>query len=172
MAIVVEDGTGRADAESYASIADADARHVKFGDMPNWAAESDVTLREQALREATQFLESEYRGRLPGYRASKEQALHFPAFSAFDADGYLLDSSDVPAAMVQATCALSDRAIAGTLRPDVVDGGSLARERVKVGPIEEDLTYVGGQDTGRTSYEIVDSILSRLLGPAGQVWRA
>ena len=51
MSLIVEDGTGMETAESYASVAQADARLAALG-MTNWATLT-TTEKEQALRRAT-----------------------------------------------------------------------------------------------------------------------
>ena len=51
MSLVVEDGTGKADAESYISVADADTYHSNRGNT-DWAALT-TTEKEQLLRGAT-----------------------------------------------------------------------------------------------------------------------
>lgn len=54
MALIVEDGTGLADAESYLSVADADTYHA---DRNNEAWQDYSTAeKEAALRKATQYI--------------------------------------------------------------------------------------------------------------------
>ena len=55
MTLIVEDGTGKSDAESFASVASADAQMTALG-ITIWT--SLVTEeKEQALRRATQYME-------------------------------------------------------------------------------------------------------------------
>lgn len=88
MAFVVEDGTRKADANSYNSEAEFRAHHADRG--------VDVTAMTQAEVEAclvngTDYLDKRFGRRYRGYRASKAQALEWPRTSAFDDDDYSLD---------------------------------------------------------------------------------
>lgn len=80
MTLTVETGIGFANADSYASVADADAYAANFG--LTWAG--DATAKEVALRRATAFLDANYRARFPGYRVKRrDQALEWPRYAAF-----------------------------------------------------------------------------------------
>ena len=70
MALVVEDGTGLEDADSYVSVEDFDAFLEAFG----YQFEGDS--EEIALRRATRFLDIMYP--FNGEPLVEEQALHFP----------------------------------------------------------------------------------------------
>ena len=77
MSLIVEDGTGRADAESYASVSVADAYHTARGNTA-WAALATTALKEAALRKATDYLGQTYGLRWKGYRMTTTQALDWP----------------------------------------------------------------------------------------------
>lgn len=74
MALIVEDGTGRSDAESYGSVAEADAYHVKMGNTA-WAGYTD---REARLRRGMQSMTGMYRAKWKGSRLGNAQALDWP----------------------------------------------------------------------------------------------
>lgn len=74
MALIVEDGTGRPDAESYASSAEADAYHLARGNT-DWAAVAD---KEAALRRATDYMTQNYRMRWKSFRVTTTQKLDWP----------------------------------------------------------------------------------------------
>jgi hypothetical protein len=76
VALVVEDGTGLANAESYASVAEADAYHADRGNAA-WAALA-TAVKEQALRKATEYMSQAYRIRWAGFRVKATQALDWP----------------------------------------------------------------------------------------------
>lgn len=75
MALVVEDGTGKPDAEAYRGVADHRAYCQLHG--IDIGALSDVEIEQQARR-ATQDMVGKYRGRWTGERGSYTQALDFP----------------------------------------------------------------------------------------------
>jgi hypothetical protein len=77
MTIVVEDGTGLAGAESYCSVAFANAYHAGRGNVA-WDVLDDVDQKEPYLRRATDFMLQIYRDRWNGSRASITQALDWP----------------------------------------------------------------------------------------------
>jgi hypothetical protein len=87
MALVVEDGTARADAESYCSVAAADTYHANRGNTV-WAALTQ-TVKEQCLRKATDYMVV-YRNAWDGYRKTTTQALDWPRFMVPIKDNFLL----------------------------------------------------------------------------------
>ncbi len=129
MALVIEDGSGRADAESYSSVTDCDAYHTA---RVNSAWTGDVAVKEAALREATAFIEDSYRGIWRGVRAKWEQALAWPRFGVIDQDGFHIASDTVPALVKDAVCEAALRAIQSDLTPDLERGGQIKRQKVDV----------------------------------------
>lgn len=139
MALVTEDGTGRADAESYISVADATAYHAGLGNTA-WANVASDEEREQLLRRATGFMERRYRSRWAGMRLSVTQRLSWPRYEVpiKDAPGgyaslpsfYPFDK--VPALVGEACALLALRAIDGAL----TDEPEVAVKRKKVGALE------------------------------------
>lgn len=147
MSLIVEDGTGLSNAESYASVADADAYHLSMGNTAWTGAEQ---LKEKALRRATQYLDAWYRFR--GERLLLTQSLEFPRVGVTD----LLPDWPMKN-LVAATCELALRALSGTLISDT-EGESIRRE--KVGPIE---TEYFRNDGAQVRYTLVDKLLKDLV---------
>lgn len=129
MALIVEDGTGKSDSESYISVADADTRHSNAG-LTNWATLS-TTEKEQAIRRATQYMEQAFRLRWKGQRKERLQALSWPRYDVV-VDCWSVDSDTVPSEIANACADLALKAAAGDLAPDLERG----IKREKVGPIE------------------------------------
>jgi hypothetical protein len=69
MTLTVEDGTGKADAESYISVADADT-YFTARNNATWAALS-TSDKEAALRKATDYMLQAYRVRWAGMRETE-----------------------------------------------------------------------------------------------------
>jgi hypothetical protein len=174
MAIVVEDGTGKPDANSYASVATADAYHADRGNTA-WLAEQAA--KETALVRATQYIESRYRGRWPGTRLKlRDQRLEWPRYGAFVnygpdyvADSYVRDNSlavdkwpigtnEVPQELIDATCeaALRELAKPGQLQPDVTIG----LKRDWAGDTGQEFFLGAGQPPKLT---VIDGILGPIL---------
>lgn len=132
MALIVEDGTGRADAESYFSVTDADTYHANIGNSA-WATLS-TQVKEQCLRKATQYLDSQYA--FIGYKLNSVQRLEWPRQQNsyyYRAGITYAESYTWPVRALQEACAeLAIRAAASPLSPD--EDQSVKRE--KIGPIE------------------------------------
>lgn len=162
MALVVEDGTGKSDAESYVSVADADSYHTNHGNPNAWSG-AVTGVKEAALRAATQYMDGTYRNRWPGYKNTQAQALAWPRGDAADADGWAIDSDVVPQAVKDACAELALRAVSAELRPDRTRGEDIKRKRQKVGPLEVETEYADGAPT-QTQYDEVELILSAVIG--------
>lgn len=139
MAIVVEDGTGLPNAESYISVADATAYHAARGNAA-WAALASDAVREQMLRQATDFMGQLYRPSWKGYRTNRTQALDWPRNLVYVVDlfggrrdlPYLWPNNSVPPEVPRACAELALRAIGGQLAADL-DQGLQSEE---VGPLK------------------------------------
>lgn len=138
MALIVEDGTGLATAESYVSSAFADTYHAARGNT-TWA---DVDDKDGALRRATDFMVNMYRMRWKGYRTNTVQVLDWPRslvekpdtlWGGFSGIGYYL-INEIPIEIKTACCELALRAATGDLAPDITPDDMA--KMVKVGPIE------------------------------------
>jgi hypothetical protein len=166
MALIVEDGTAKADAESLCSVSAADAYHAARG-RAAWAA-LDTTAKEQNLRLATEFMGQAYRLLWAGTRVSANQALDWPRAYAPRRD-YLPSSTlpppslhgtfyypadVVPADVVKACAELALKASNGT--PLMADRGQDVTERT-VGPITT--KFANGSRAG-TRYAAVEGMLS------------
>jgi hypothetical protein len=146
--LIVEDGTGKPDAESYLSVDDANAYFAKFGN-PAWSGE--VPDLERALRRATQYLDSEYR--FKGSKLTTTQALEWPR------DSYTMSCLGLtwPVAKLQQACAeLAVRALSDSLYTDQSDA---AVKSESIGPIS--VTYAASANGGQVRYAIADELLAQ-----------
>ncbi|UYW33629.1 DnaT-like ssDNA-binding protein [Methylorubrum extorquens] len=172
MALVVETGAGLPDAESYASVEDANDYHQKRGNA-GWAG--DEAGKEAALRRATEYLDGAYRTRWLGQSAAPAQGLAWPRAYVRAERGYLA-SDAVPVAVVRACCeaALRELQAPGSLAPDLFPGERVVSETV--GPLSVDYADGGGSDAGAPPVLVaVDRILAPVLrspAAAGLVLRA
>lgn len=156
MALIVAPATG---AESYISVANADAYHVARGNAA-WALLSPE-VKEQALRKATDYM-GRYSGRWKGERLNAGQVLDWPRAGVV-VDGYEINWETVPAAVANACALLALKASAGDIAPDL----GPQKQSVKVGPIET--TYAAGTRQA-TRYQSAETLLAPYLaGAAGQV---
>lgn len=154
LALIVEDGTGKADAESYISVADADTRMTNLGNT-NWTTLT-TTEKEQALRRGTIYMEQAYRERWVGTRATEAQALSWPRVITEPVDGWYIDSDELPADIANACADLAFKAAAGDLNADLARGVV----RKKIGPLETEFDRFSPQSV---RYRSIDMALSPYL---------
>lgn len=135
MPIVVEDGTGLPNANSFTSVSYAD---VYFSDRQVQAWASLTTpAKEAALIKATDYIVLWFSNQFKGVQKTEEQGLPFPRVQT----GL---SMEMPAQLLKATCEYAVRAARAPLNDDVtVDGtGQVIQKLVeRVGPIEDETTY-------------------------------
>lgn len=159
--LITETGAGLTDAESYASVAAADARCIRLG-LTAWAALAEAD-KEIALRRATLFMAT-YRTRWAGRRVYQRQALDWPRYNVA-VDGFIVPSTIVPAEVVNACIDLAVRAGRGEeLLPDL-DTGSNAIKKDKTGPLETE--YFQNTTDARERFVAVDALLAPYFGSAG-----
>lgn len=154
MDLIVEDGTGKPDAESYISVSDAD---VYFSNRGNavWAALA-APAKESALRQATDFMFAAYRW--AGSRTTAAQALDWPRAGAVLND--LLVPSDVVPEVVRRACAeLALRASAGSLSPDAEP---VVTEKT-IGPLTTKYATPKRSQSDAERYPGITAMLSGLL---------
>ena len=105
LTLTKEDGTGKADANSYATVAEADSYFEGHLYASLWTAATAGT-KAAALVMATRLIDAEYQ--FNGVKANDDQALQWPREGCRDADGDdELDSDAVPKAVVDATCEMA-----------------------------------------------------------------
>lgn len=160
MTIEVETGTGSSTAESYCSVADADARHTAFGNS-SWTGTDPE--KEAALRQATAYMEQAYRSAWKGTKLFRAQALSWPRYGA-TVDGWDIDSTVVPDDIKNACADLAVRALTETLNADQ----TRAVIREKVGPLETEYSAYSSQST---RYTAIDMALAPYLRGGGSMAR-
>lgn len=132
--LVKEDGTGRSDANSYASLLDGDAYHEGHLYATAWSGAS-ATTKDKALVMATRLIDAQYQ--FNGTRSVSTQALQWPREDCRDPDAELgsagtVASNSVPRAVVQATCELA-RELIVTDRTEAPLGEGIYFERAADG---------------------------------------
>ena len=117
LTLIKEDGTGKADANAYANVADGDAYHAGHLYASAWTAAS-ADQKAVALAMASRLIDDEYQ--FGGVKSVDSQALQWPRYRCPDPDrdatlgvGLLLTSENwvpenlVPKPVVQAACELA-----------------------------------------------------------------
>lgn len=150
MTLVVENGTGLSNANSYASVATANAYATLRG-LTAWTGTDAV--KESALVRATDYLEATYRNDWQGNRVSATQALSWPRANVM-VDNFVVDDDIVPIPVINGCIELAIRALTETLLDDQTQ--RVKREKVDVIEIE----YADGSDPAKRF-----PLVSRMLSP-------
>ena len=169
MAFQVEDGTGLADANSYASVEFAD-QYFSDRKVTDWIGTPED--KQAWLIQATDYIEGRFGARFVGAQQFPyQQALAFPRV---DLPG---TSKTMPANLLRATAEYALRAKLGPLAPDPkldASGYALVATRKKVGPIETEFAAVGGTSGAPRlfkPYPAADMLLGKLLRSSRRVIR-
>jgi len=146
MAIVVEDGTGLADAETYVSVADCKA-YLDARGKTSWGLLPEAD-QEASLRLAADYLDAVYGPRLQGYRLKITQALLWPRTDV-SWDNVTWDPAPLPVPLVRACCEAAALSASGIdLFLPLDRGGQVVEKLEIVGPITERTKWAGSAPTG------------------------
>lgn len=159
MALIVEDGSGMTTSESFASVSDADTYHSNRGNSA-WTGSDSV--KEIALRKATDFMEGRYGLRWRGRKHLRLQALSWPRDMAYDSDGYYVQTATIPAVVKNACAELAMRALTAVLNPDDATPCIASESNSLPGPLSASVTYIGSKSAAPI-YSAVDAMLRTLL---------
>jgi hypothetical protein len=144
VSLTVEDGTGVAGADTYASVSYTQAYAAKRGlSLPIGAGADDAI--EVLLTKALDYFEAN-RASLQGYKTAEGQSLQYPRKDVY-IDGNLVASNTIPkeVLMVQAQLACDEYATPGVLQPNS-DGREIVRERIE-GAIETEWAQTGDSNS-------------------------
>lgn len=156
MPLIIENGSGVADAESYISVEDADAYFAARA-IEAWDGVED---KEAALRRATDYMNARYTGRWKGYRATATQALDWPRRDAplKDTEEWFgfVPTDAVPIEVKRACAELALLANGRELMPTL----ERAESTVQVGPV---LVHFDDSSPINPRFPSIDAMLSPYL---------
>lgn len=153
MALEVEDGTGKSNADSYCSLADAATYHTNYEQQDAWDALSDEA-KEAAIRKATRYIDAHYS--FYGIKQTAEQALEWPRFGA-TRSGWTINENTVPSQVRDATAQLALDTQENDLAAASAPQGAVVSETVDVLSV----TYAAGA-SGTVRFRAADQLLSGL----------
>jgi hypothetical protein len=148
MALIVEDGTGLSDANSYVSVAYADA-YFLARNVTAWAS---LTNKEALLIQATDYMEAVYSESWKGTVLLDTQALSFPRI--------IDDATVYPDRLLKAVCELALKANDRALLVDVEQ--RTIEEKIDVITVK----YAEYSDQ-KTQYSMVYGLISPYLMSSG-----
>lgn len=160
MSIVVEDGTGKSDAETYTSVAVYRAYLTSRG-LTDTDTDAQVEVR---LRKSSDYMAGFYGPQWKGNRYIFSQALDWPRYNVtlndlpggYGAYPYIVPPNTIPVDVLTAQCILTYRVKTDTLAPDIEQ--IAIKEKVDVIEVE----YEKGS-TSVIIYRDVDMKLYRYL---------
>jgi len=165
MALVVEDGSNVAGANSYATAAGFSTYYSDRGIIISGATTANI---EGWLIRATDFIDQ--RQGYQGHKTTESQPLQFPRYGLW-VDDYAVDSDEIPQVLIDAQYAVAYRLYSGDdINPSQTptDKGEVISE--KVGSLERKYSSSNGKATMRRPYyPEVESLLSR-LSVTGGLW--
>ena len=170
MAFTVEDGTGVTGANSYVTVAYADAFFADRGNAA-WAALANDAAKQPLLVQATDYTEVLYARRYIG-EMTPTYPLSWPRTDTGDWLDTAYADDEIPDVLKRAICLYAVEAISGPLMPTpAIDdtGLPVVTTMKKVGPIEKEFKVVPGNTKPMAvrPYPLADGMIASLLRPAG-----
>ncbi len=157
MALIVEDGTRPAGANTYATVGEADA-YLALRGIDAWA-DATTEEKEAALIKAADYLNGlSWHGRKVASRV-----MAWPRADMVDADGYGISSGEIPEAVVDACCYMAGEFIGGA---DPLAAQDRALSSMKVGSVE--MAWEQGASQA-PQYPALRSILRGFIGAQGVI---
>lgn len=154
MALIIEDGSGYSNAQSYVSTSDLIAYSTLYG-------LTTPSNPEVAIMHAMRYLEGAFFDRWVGYKKTEEQALSWPRAYAARRDGWAVSESEIPKDVKDAVCVLAIKyGTSSDLLPDMTAANRTKKEQI--GPI---MVQYADNALAYTVYRDVEFILTSLLTP-------
>jgi hypothetical protein len=164
MPFVFEDGTGKVDAVSFASV-----QHLRdYSAARGLTVTADDTAAQGLLVLATDWIVANFAEEWPGYLLFVNQGLPWPRAGIIDpATGYEYAGPWMPRELIKATCALAMEAQAGALWNRAAPNTPQVIERT-VGPITTKYNPLNPSDIVlQRNFDEVRTILSPILTRTG-----
>jgi hypothetical protein len=164
--LIQETGSGVTGANTYQTLAGANAYHDASVGGAAWAAKTEPE-RNVALAHATRILDTQFR--FQGIRTHQDQPLAFPR-AGITVDGVLVDSETVPAILLDAQSEIALALLtAGAFQiANPASGGADVIKSVSVGKGAVDVEYQdpapGSQATNRDK-TVVSPYVRKMLEP-------
>ncbi len=141
--LIQEDGTGLANANVYATIAEAAQYLENTGRKDAWGAFSSAT-KNAALIQGADYLDQKYRRNFKGVRFSSAQALEWPRSEVYNELGELVPADEIPVEIGEASIEFAFEAAGSPLAPTPVvsdSGAFVTKQRDKVDVLETETQF-------------------------------
>lgn len=134
MALIIEDGTGVDNANSYATVAELYTYASERGQALSVSNEA----AEALLIKAMDYIEGKFGQRWQGVRSNSAQALAWPREGVW-LDGVAIEANEIPRNLLYGQLSAAVEAVDNELQPNVAP----AVKREKVGDLEVEYTNSG-----------------------------
>lgn len=162
MALIIENGTGVAGANSYVSLLEADAYFTLFNNEDWDATDTD---KEIALMHGTRSVDLLYGPKYMGYRKFQSTGpLLFPRMPFYDNTFQLI--THIPQQLKDAVCEIAVKYLLGEdVYPTANTDSRVKVNKTKIGDIEIEKQYAGYQGTTESysSFNKIDALLWPIL---------
>jgi hypothetical protein len=152
--LIVEDGSGKSNANSYTSIAEGDAYHDAHLYSSDWTGATDAT-KDIALAMATRQLDEKFTW--DGTKANETNALQWPRHNTTDRGGYAIESTEIPQDLINATAELA-RLLIGSDR--TAESGTKGFSELKAGSL---MMKIDKSDSAK----VMDDTIISMVSPFG-----
>lgn len=161
--LVIEDGTGLSNAESYWAITDVDDYFTSINN-PNWSPLSDE-IKEPLLRLGSRNLDLLYGYQFNGKILNQTQALLFPRTSFTDANGFKI--TGIPLRLKQATAELSLLQFTFDVAGPSDGSGNIMEEWTRIGTLQDRTFYFSPSSPIAQQLRKITLLLNPLLVGSG-----
>lgn len=156
-ALVVEDGSGKTNADAYCSVQDADTYHANRGNVAWASASSDQ--KTAAIRNATAYIDATFTFKGTKVHLNQPaQALAWPRYGMRDEDHIVWDNVWPVPRLLAATCEAALRALSGPIIVDQTDAQLIEQT---VGPLTQ--RFSASRNAGQVRIVAVGRQLSPFL---------
>lgn len=166
--LIVEDGSGMMNANSYVTLAYADQYAVNRN-YSGWVSQSDY-VKSAAIIKAMDYVDNifDWKGR----KMYKDQALNFPRANIIDDDGFNY-SGEIPERLKKAICEAAFLVYSQyTLYASQDPNGQIKKDRKKADVVETEKEYFSSSEVTvdyTSAYEALDTLLKGLFKKKGEV---
>ena len=176
MAFVVEDGSGKSDANAYVSVAEVTSYLTESGQETAWNGLASDTVREQHIVIATRYVDSRFGAKFLGSRRNQTQALEWPREEVYFGSQLVYNAGDIPKELKWAIAEYANLHITKKLNAVPSSSRDVDSESVGVGSIRRSRKFSkarrsGGRftpDGSHPSLPVADELIAKLLGSASE----
>lgn len=159
--LIIEDGTGVAGANSYATVAQLEA-YAQLRGLPLPADEAE---KERLLIRAMDYIEAKAPD-FSGTRYSIEQSLQWPRYGVF-VDGHELLYNTIPSILIEAQCDIAANSVGLDLLPTQAPSAKGAVTQETVGPVSVSYAQPAPDARSLPYFPKAEALLSRLCRAGG-----